>query len=123
MPILAPPPMELPPYVYEQARKNAASVVVIDVTTIQPLSGGTQGSCRLEGVVASVERGDRLSAGQAITVAIPCISPAWRPMPGPWPGFMDRDFIQTTQGRAYLDARGRLVQRGFDILAHSSSGD
>jgi len=123
MPILAPPPMELPPYVYIEARKAAASVVVIDVATITGLNGATSGVCTLNGTVTAVEHGEAFAPGQTITVAVPCIGPTWEPRAGPWPGYRDSEFMRTTQGRAWLDAQGGLVRRGFDILNWRTSGD
>lgn len=117
MPMLAPPPMELPPYVYVEARKAATSVVVIDVATVTGLNSAASGACTLTGTVESVERGDAFAPGQTLTVAIPCVGPTWEPHPGPWPGYLDSEFMRTTQGRAYLDAQGGLVRRGFDILS------
>jgi len=41
-------------------------------------------------------------------------------VPGPWPGFRIATLSRTASGRAWLDADGRLVQRGFDIVTQAS---
>lgn len=120
MPIPMPPP-ELPPHYYEQIRAQAAAVVVLDVAAVEagPASAGGYATCQVEGVVTAVERGGRHTAGQPIRLAVPCITPDWDPVPGPWPGFRIATLSSTATGRAWLDGDGRVVQRGFDILTRN----
>jgi len=76
--------------------------------------GETQGDCVLTGVVTEVERGTA-QQGQAVVVPIPCISPAWQPMPGPFPGYRHDVLGRAETVRVFLN-RGALVRRGLDIL-------
>lgn len=106
---------ELPPQVYQQARDGAGSVVILRVQSVRRLPAGeTQGSCALTGVVTDVERGT-LPEGQTIVVAIPCISPAWQPMPGPFPGYRHDVLGRAESVRVFMTG-GVLVRRGLDIL-------
>lgn len=106
---------ELPPQVYREARDNAGSVLILRVTAVQRLPAGrTQGDCAVSGVVTSVERGSA-RAGQAIVVAVPCISPAWEPMPGPFPGYRHDVLDRAERVRVFMTG-GVLVRRGLDIL-------
>lgn len=106
---------ELPPQVYQQARDNAGTVVVLRVQSVRRLSEGqTQGACALTGVVTDVERGS-MPEGQAVVVAIPCISPAWQPMPGPFPGYRHDVLGRAESVRVFMTG-GVLVRRGLDIL-------
>jgi hypothetical protein len=109
VPILM-PPAELPPHYYDQIRAQAAAVIVIDVAAVEagPARPGGYATCQVEGRVTAVE------------LAVPCITPDWDPVPGPWPGFRIATLSRTASGRAWLDADGRLVQRGFDIVTQAS---
>lgn len=113
---LAPPAFaELPPQVYQQARAGAGTVVVLSVESVRRLPPGeTQGSCALTGVITDVERGSARE-GQTIVVAIPCISPAWEPRPGPFPGYRHDDLGRAERVRVFMTA-GVLVRRGLDFL-------
>lgn len=109
---------ELPPYVYEQERKSATSVVVVDVETIGRLPRGqTQGSCLVKGRVAAVERGDAYKTGDHFELPIPCIGAKWQPMPGPFPGYQEAGLAKVRHGRFYI-RNSRLVRRGFDAIEH-----
>ncbi|MCZ8193100.1 hypothetical protein [Brevundimonas sp.] len=121
MPILM-PPAELPPHYHDQIRAQAAAVIVIDVAAVEagPARPGGYATCQVEGRVTAVERGGQHTAGQPIRLAVPCITPDWDPVPGPWPGFRIATLSRTASGRAWLDADGRLVQRGFDIVTQAS---
>lgn len=106
---------ELPPHVYQQARDSAGTVVVLRVDNVRRLPPGeTQGDCVLTGVVTEVERGTA-QQGQAVVVPVPCISPAWQPMPGPFPGYRHDVLGRAETVRVFLN-RGALVRRGLDIL-------
>jgi len=121
VPILM-PPAELPPHYYDQIRAQAAAVIVIDVAAVEAGAArpGGYATCQVEGRVTAVERGGQHTAGQPIRLAVPCITPDWDPVPGPWPGFRIATLSRTASGRAWLDADGRLVQRGFDIVTQTS---
>lgn len=69
--------MALPPYVFEQARANAAEHVQIEVVRVGQVrlwgeaGHGVQGVCPVEGRVARVFRG-RLKVGETVTVDVSC---------------------------------------------------
>ena len=106
---------ELPPQVYQQARAGAGTVAVLRVERVRRLPPGqTQGSCALTGVITDVERGSARE-GQTIIVAIPCISPAWEPRPGPFPGYRHDTLGEAERVRVFMSG-GVLVRRGLDIL-------
>lgn len=115
--IIAPAPAsaELPPRVYQEARANAASVVVLRVTQFDRLPAGqTQGTCRLVGVVERIERGSA-PVGQQVVLGVPCISPAWEPRPGPFPGYRHDVLSSAQRVRVHMTA-GTLALRGLDII-------
>lgn len=106
---------ELPPQVYQQARDGAGSVLTLHIQNVSRLpTGQTQGSCTLTGIVRDVERGSA-SDGQTVVVAVPCISAAWQPMPGPFPGYRDDVLSRVERVRVFMTG-GVLVRRGLDIL-------
>ena len=112
--LVAAPP-ELPPWVYEQARREAVSVVVIETDQVEGLHGRDSGVCRIEGRIVAVERGPH-AVGERLTLDVSCIGPDWRPRPGPFPGYPEAMLTDTASGRAWLDADDRLVRRGYDPL-------
>lgn len=73
----------LPPYVYEQARVNAAEHAQVEVLHVgRPAAngendGGAFGACRVDGRVARVFRG-RLRVGEAVTFDVFCSTPGAR---------------------------------------------
>lgn len=78
---------ELPPYVYEQERAAADTVVVIDVDRVGgPSWREAKGTCVVRGRIVSVERGAR-RPGERAEFRVACVTPRWRPMPGPFPGY------------------------------------
>lgn len=95
------------PEYYERARKTAPDVIVLKVgTVVGPVE--SFGSCKVEGTVAQVERGNRYMPGATISVEVPCRKPGARPPLGPvlYNAFSD---LQTYPfGRAYLLADGKL---------------
>ena len=93
----------LPPQYYQQARANAADVVVINVTEVgQPPEIG-HGDCAVKGTVAVVERGATYTVGQDITVAVPCRLPNAPIMVGAiqWKSF--EALSAAPAGRAFLN--------------------
>ena len=106
---------ELPPYVYQQARDGAGTVVTLNVQSVHRLPAGqTQGACTLTGIITDVERGTA-SEGQSVVIAVPCISPARQPMPGPFPGYRHDVLGRAENVRVFMSG-GVLVRRGLDIL-------
>jgi len=111
----SPAAAELPPQVYQQARDAAGTVLVLQVQDVRRLPPGeTQGSCLLTGTVRDVERG-AARVGQSVVVLVPCISPAWQPMPGPFPGYR-HDVLGVAERVRVFMTGGILVRRGLDIL-------
>lgn len=106
---------ELPPQVYQQARDSAGTVVVLRVQHVRRLQPDqTEGICVLTGEITRVERGSA-QEGQAVVLPVPCISPAWQPIPGPFPGYRDDLLGQATRVRVFM-TNGALVRRGLDML-------
>lgn len=107
----------LAPEYYEEARANAASVVVIDIERVRtpPLWRAT-GDCVVEGRVAAVERGALHAVGDAISVRVPCRRPnadipaggvQWEEM-----GALKR----SERGRAWLTPDGALALYQYEIV-------
>lgn len=71
--------MALPPYVFEQARAQAAEHVQINVTqvgAVRPLGGSTRGiagQCPVSGIVVQSFRG-RLRIGETVSFEVACAS-------------------------------------------------
>ena len=106
---------ELPPWVYEQAREGAGTVVVLRVTSVTALPPGQpRGACTLQGDVEAVERG-AVAIGQEVTLAVPCIGPDYEGMPGPFPGYDQVGLMSVQRVRVWMTG-GRLVQRGLDAI-------
>ncbi|MFG1404084.1 hypothetical protein [Xanthobacter sediminis] len=104
----------MPPYVYENARRDAASVVVLRVRTVTTPAGG-YGACRVSGVVRKVERGT-LRPGQALMFDVPCAKPGAQP---PLGGTMYQPvaaLVRAPYGRAWLDAGGHVVLSQYERL-------
>ncbi len=105
---------ELPPHVYERARAEATSVVVVRVTSVGGIpNGADQGPCALEGAVTDVERGDAHAVGDTLRIDVPCVSSDWTPRPGPFPGYDETVLPYVDSVRLWLKD-GRLVLRGLE---------
>lgn len=108
---------ELPPHVYEQARAEATSVVVVRVVSVGPIpNGADQGPCAVEGLVTGVERGDAQAVGDTLRIDVPCVGPNWKPRPGPFPGY-DQDILPYVREARLWLKDGRLVLRGLEEVA------
>lgn len=103
--------MALPPYVFEEARANAAEHVQLEVVRIGQVSAqgggrrGVQGVCPVEGRVARVFRG-RLKVGDTVTLSVSCAS---RDAEIPAGGTLWTDLDQLKSARAmeaFLDRAG-----------------
>jgi hypothetical protein len=55
-----------------------------------------------------------------LTVDLPCVSPKWTPMPGPFAGYRSDALPYGLTGRLYL-RNGNLVLRGYDQLTERSA--
>ena len=105
----------LAPQYYEQARREAMSVLLLAVEkTVPPASGF--GACQVTGTVRAVERGTAYAPGQAITLEVPCVAPGAQP---PLGGTIYQPIARLTAapyGRAYLDAGGAVVLSQYEPL-------
>lgn len=105
----------LAPQYYEQARREAASVIVLEVRSVTPPDGAF-GLCLVAGTVRRVERGTAFAVGQAATVGVPCATPDARP---PLGGTIYQEMARLKAapfGRAYLDAAGGLALSQYEAL-------
>ncbi len=106
----------MPPYVYETARKEAASVIVIAVEKVEVPRKGF-GNCAVAGTVKVVERGTAYTVGQAVTLAVSCaVAGATTPIGGIiW---QPVEKLKASRfGRAYLDAAGAVAMSQYEQLA------
>ena len=106
----------MPPYVYESARDNAASVILLTVEKVTP-PRRSFGSCTVDGTVARVERGTTYQVGQKVSIGVPCARPDASPPIG---GTIYQDIGTLTAskfGRAYLDAEGKVTLSQYEQLS------
>jgi hypothetical protein len=107
---------ELPPYVYEAERRAARDVVVISDVQVEPYSGkSASGACTIKGRVEAVERGVSFRSGESLALQITCITPAYRPMPGPFPGYPQASLADLRRARVFVND-GFVIRRGLDPL-------
>ncbi|RZJ17550.1 MAG: hypothetical protein EON91_08995 [Brevundimonas sp.] len=105
---------ELPPYVYERARAEADTVMIIAVHEVAGLADGqARGTCVVRGVIEEVQRGDRHALGDEVAVDTPCIGPTYQSMPGPFPGY-DAQALKAMQRALVFLKDGELVARGLE---------
>lgn len=108
---------ELPPAVYEQARTEATSVVVVRVISVGAIpNGADRGPCALQGVITDIDRGDAYEVGDTLHIDVPCVSSDWTPRPGPFPGYSALPLTLVREARLWLKD-GRLVLRGLEEVA------
>lgn len=106
----------LAPQYYQQAREEAADVVVIDVRDVGAPPAIGYGECSVSGVVASVERGETYAVGQDITIAVPCRRPDAPMMVGAVQWKSVEALSAAPAGRAFLNG-GALALYQYDILS------
>lgn len=104
------------PQYYEQARREAASVIVIKVANVEGPGPEGYGTCAVRGTVAKVERGAAYKAGQAVSLGVPCARPGVQPPIGGtiWQGV--EALKVAPYGRAWLDAEGKVVLSQYQRL-------
>lgn len=116
LPALAPDAHALlAPQYYEQARREAASVIVLEVNAVT-LPEEAYGLCQVTGTVRRVERGSAFEVGQAARIGVPCATPDARP---PLGGTIYQETARlkaAPYGRAYLDAAGGLALSQYEML-------
>lgn len=115
--LAAPARAALPPHYYEEARRTADTVVVIEVDQVSqpPMTQGF-GDCMVSGRVIGVERGAQYRVGAHIRLTVPC---RFAGAPTPVGPVLYREFeaLQRTRyGRAYLEPGGRLALSQYDLL-------
>lgn len=104
------------PQYYEQARRDAPSVLIIKVASVEGPGPEGYGTCTVRGVVAKVERGTAYKAGQAVSIGVPCARPGVQPPIGGtiWQGL--EALKAAPYGRAWLDAEGKVVLSQYGRL-------
>lgn len=105
----------MPPYVYESARNDAASVIVIAVDKVT-LAIRSFGSCTVDGTVAKVERGSTYEVGQKVAIAVPCAKPDATPPIGGTIYQPTETLAASKFGRAYLDKEGKVALSQYEQL-------
>lgn len=111
----APASALMPPYVYETARRDAKSVIVLAVDAVKT-PRIEFGSCVVTGTVKLVERGTAFTPGQTVELAVPC---ATRDASPPLGGtiYQSMEKLQKSRfGRAWLDADGKVVVSQYEQL-------
>lgn len=104
----------LPPHAYERARANAPNVVTIEVISVE-ITGDR--ACAVTGKVATVERGEHFSAGDTVTIAVPCTGHVQvTPMVGAVIWQRTSTLQESQWARAYLDNDGALALYQYEIL-------
>jgi len=105
----------MPPYVYESARKDAVSVILLAVEKVT-LPRRSFGTCTVDGTVARVERGTAYAVGQQVSIGVPCARPDSLPPIG-GTIYQDTETLKASKfGRAYLDADGKVVLSQYEQL-------
>lgn len=113
---VAPAAALMPPYVYENARRDAASVIVLEVQAVTPPAEG-YGACRVAGVVRQVERGTSLQPGARVELGVPCVQPGVQPPIGGTIYQSVPTLAASRFGRAWLDGAGEVVLSQYQVLA------
>lgn len=106
----------MPPYVYENARRDAASIIVLEVKAVTPPDAG-YGECRVEGAVRVVERGTAFKPGNTVRIDVPCVKPNTQPLIGGTIYQPTETLSASKYGRAWLDGEGRVVLSQYEQLA------
>lgn len=106
----------MPPYVYESARRDARSVIVLAVEGVE-VPRREFGACTVSGTVRVVERGDAFTAGQKVQIAVPCARKDASPPIGGTIYQPVETLTASRFGRAWLDADGKVVLSQYEQLA------
>jgi len=105
----------MPPWVYEQARRDAPNVIVLDVSGVEA-PADPPANCLVRGKVVKVERGADYKVGQSVALQVPCTREGAPRIVG---GTIWQDIPSlkaAPQGRAYLDAAGNVVLSQYERL-------
>ncbi|QRG07366.1 hypothetical protein EZH22_02835 [Xanthobacter dioxanivorans] len=106
----------MPPYVYENARADAKSVIVIAVEKVDA-PRREFGTCTVSGTVKVVERGTAFTAGQKVEIAVSCARKDASPPLGGTIYQQQETLVKSKFGRAWLDADGKVVLSQYEQLA------
>ncbi|MFG1343573.1 hypothetical protein V5F59_01655 [Xanthobacter autotrophicus DSM 431] len=106
----------MPPYVYETARREAKSIIVIEVSKVDT-PRREFGTCTVAGTVKVVERGEAFRPGQTVQLAVPCERQGASPPLGGTIYQQMEKLAQSRFGRAWLDAEGKVVVSQYEQLA------
>jgi len=104
------------PQYYEQARRDAPSVIIIKVARVEGPGPEGYGSCTVRGAVVKVERGTAYTTGQAVSIGVPCARPGVQPPIGGTIWQSVEALKAAPYGRAWLDAEGRVVLSQYQRL-------
>lgn len=113
---LSPAVALMPPYVYENARREAPNVIVLAVLNVSLPPARGWGDCEVSGSVRKVERGSLYKIGQSVRIAVPCVGKDARPPLGGTIYQQVHTLRLSHFGRAYLDAGGKLVVSQYEQL-------
>ena len=109
---------DIHPMYHERNKAAAASVAVVDVTSITPaLRPDHMGECTIAARVTAVERGDLLAVGQRLALTVDCFTEeAMLPSSGmQWQEVARLEASST--GRVWLNADGSMLSpRYYQIL-------
>ena len=108
---------DIHPRYHEANRAAAANVVIMRIERLNEHGLSDMGDCTLTGRVEAVERGTRLTHGQALTVSVPCyVNAASLPSSGmQWQAV--HQLRAAGRGRVWLNAEGGQINgRYFRIL-------
>lgn len=109
----------LPPHYYEQARRDAPNVVVLEVERIETLGPL---NCAIHGRVLRMERGRLYRRNDAVRIEAPCLG--HEPVTPPAGGaiYQDTERLRASRyGRAYLDAQGALMLSQYQIMDRANT--
>lgn len=109
----------LAPHFYEEARRNAPHVVVIELAHVEVIGAF---NCAIHGKVLRVERGRRYKRGDAIVISAPAIGQM--PADPPIGGVIFQNYAALAAsrfGRAYLSDTGELVLSQYEIMQDSNA--
>lgn len=105
----------LAPHYYEQARRDAPNVIVLELARVETL-GPLQ--CAVHGRVLRVERGRKYARNEEVRILVPCFGHEQVSPPIGGAIFQDTARLQASRyGRAYLSDQGDLLLSQYQITA------
>lgn len=105
----------LAPHLYEQARRDAPNVIVLELLRVETL-GPLQ--CAVHGRVLRVERGRKYKRNDEVRILAPCIGREPANPPAGGAVYQDATRLRASRfGRAYLNDQGELLLSQYQIMA------